>query len=160
MKSRLLVVGIASILSKWLGESERNLADIFQTARRHAPCVVFLDELDALGHKRSQLGHASHNVVNQLLEELDGAARSNEGVYVLGATNHPWDIDGALLRPGRFDRVLLVVPPDLEARRDILSRCCRDRPVSGVDLVDLAKRSDGLSGEELRPVRQSGRTLR
>jgi hypothetical protein len=115
-------VGIADVLDMWVGRSERNLAEVFRAARRKAPHVLFLDEIDALGRKRSHLAHASslRNTVNQLLTEMDSLAGRNDGVFVLGATNHPWDLDSALRRPGRFDRMLLVLPPDPAARAAIL----------------------------------------
>jgi len=119
--ANFIAVGIADILDMWIGSSERNLHEIFALARRHAPCVVFFDELDAVGHKRSQMRHSTteRNVVNQLLFETDPVNYNNDGVYLMGATNHPWDVDSALKRPGRFDRTLLVLPPDAPARRSI-----------------------------------------
>jgi SpoVK/Ycf46/Vps4 family AAA+-type ATPase len=112
--------------------------------------VVFLDEIDALGGKRSSLRHnAMRGTVNQLLTELDGAVADNEGVFVLAATNSPWDVDSALRRPGRLDRTLLVLPPDQAAREAVLRYHLRDRPVEGVDLGKLAKKTDGWSGADL-----------
>jgi SpoVK/Ycf46/Vps4 family AAA+-type ATPase len=112
---------------------------------------VFLDELDAIGQKRSNLrsSPSMRGVVNQLLSEMDGFAGGNEGVFVLGATNHPWDVDTALLRPGRFDRTLLVLPPDEPARESILQKAMKDRPVEGVDSAWLAKHTDQFSGADL-----------
>ena len=148
--ARFQAVGLSDVLDMWLGESERKLHEIFQTARRNAPCVLFLDEIDALGQKRSQLRHsAGRNVVNQLLAELDGASGDNDGVFVLAATNHPWDVDTALRRPGRLDRMVLVLPPDDEAREVIIGLHMRDRPVEGVDPRKLAKRTDGFSGADI-----------
>jgi SpoVK/Ycf46/Vps4 family AAA+-type ATPase len=119
--ANFIAVGIADILDVWVGSSERNLHEIFAHARRHAPCVIFFDELDAVGHKRSQMRHstAQRNVVNQFLFETDSVNYNNDGIYLMGATNHPWDVDSALKRPGRFDRTLLVLPPDAPARRRI-----------------------------------------
>jgi SpoVK/Ycf46/Vps4 family AAA+-type ATPase len=92
--ARFFALGLNDVLDMWLGESERRLHDAFAAARRAAPCVLFLDELDALGQKRSHLRRsAGRNVVNQLLAELDGAQADNEGLFVLAATNHPWDVD-------------------------------------------------------------------
>jgi SpoVK/Ycf46/Vps4 family AAA+-type ATPase len=134
----------------WLGESERHLHEIFATARRAAPCVLFFDEVDALGRKRSQMRNsAGRNVINQLLAELDGAQAVNEGVFVLAATNHPWDVDTALRRPGRLDRTVLVLPPDADARTAILRRNLQDRPTQGVDANRLAKQTEGFSGADL-----------
>ncbi|GEE01495.1 cell division control protein 48 CDC48 [Gordonia spumicola] len=146
-------VGISDVLHSHLGESEEALAAIFATARRNAPCVLFFDELDALGHRRGALrGDGLRTVVNQLLVEMDSGTTANDGVYILGATNHPWDVDVALRRPGRFDRMILVTPPDLDARVSILTYHLRDRPVVGVDLIDLARRTDGLTGADLMHV--------
>ena len=149
--ARFLSVTLADVLDMWVGSSERNLRDLFAEARRASPCVLFLDEIDALGHKRSQLraSAAQRGTVNQLLSELDGVQQGNEGVFVLAATNHPWDVDAALRRPGRLDRMLLVLPPDQPAREAILRYHLRDRPVSGVNLRDLAKRTEDYSGADL-----------
>jgi SpoVK/Ycf46/Vps4 family AAA+-type ATPase len=138
------------VLDSYLGVSERNLHQIFRTARRHRPCVVFLDELDALGGRRSNLRNsAMRSTVNQLLTELDGVDADNEGLFVLAATNHPWDVDPALRRPGRLDRTLLVLPPDQEAREAILGYHLRERPVAGVDPAKIARRTEGFSGADL-----------
>ncbi len=123
----------------WLGQSERNLHQIFRAARQSAPVVLFFDEIDALGRRRSQLSHgAGRNVVNQLLAELDGVEANNEGVFVLGATNHPWDVDTVLLRPGRFDRTVLVLPPDRPAREAIIRHHLKGRPVDRIDVGQIA----------------------
>ncbi|MEA2566279.1 MAG: hypothetical protein QOD49_1456 [Actinomycetota bacterium] len=154
--ARFFGIGLHEVLDMWLGQSERNLHEVFQTARRQAPCVLFLDEVDALGLKRSHLERsAGRNVVVQLLSELDSARSDNEGVFVLGATNQPWDIDPALRRPGRFDRTLLVLPPDPPARLSILRYHLRDRPLGSVDLQRLAGRTEGFSGADLRLLCES-----
>jgi len=149
-------IGLSEILDMWIGNSEKNLAAIFEFARRNSPCVFFFDELDALGQKRTNLrsgGAAMRGVVNQLLSELDGATSDNTGVFFLAATNHPWDLDPALVRPGRFDRKLLVLPPDREARRAIFEIHLRDRPtVAGIRLDKFAKRTDGYSGADIRLI--------
>jgi len=148
--ARFISVGLSDVLDMWLGESERKLHELFQTARRTAPVVLFFDELDAIGQKRSHLKHhAGRTVVNQLLAELDGVDHDNEGIFVLGATNHPWDVDTALLRPGRFDRMALVLPPDEAAREAILRWCLKDRPTVGLDLGGIAAQTQGFSGADL-----------
>ncbi|MFE3190812.1 ATP-binding protein [Nocardia sp. NPDC059240] len=154
-------VQISDVLDIWIGASERNLHQIFETGRRNAPCVLFFDEIDALGHKRSQLRNSSamRAVVNQLLAEMDSMSADNDGVYVLGATNHPWDIDVALRRPGRFDRMILVTLPDPEARRAILRHHLRDRPVAGIDLGAIVQRTEGFSGADLAHVCTSATQL-
>ena len=154
-------VGIADVLHRWLGESERSIRSVFDTARRNAPCVLFFDEVDALGHRRSGLSGTSgmRTVVNCLLEELDSATSSNDGVYVLGATNAPWDVDPAMRRPGRFDRMIFVGLPDAEARAGIIRFHLRDRPVAGIDLTSVAKRTEGFSGADLAHICDSATQL-
>ena len=128
--ARFATVGLHQVLDMWLGNSEKQLHELFEMARRSSPCVLFFDELDAIGHSRMDLGRsAARNVVAQLLVELDGVERSNEGIFVIGATNQPWDVDPALRRPGRFDRTMLVLPPDAPAREAILRSNLRDRPI-------------------------------
>ncbi|WP_329367466.1 AAA family ATPase [Streptomyces sp. NBC_00669] len=149
-------VGIADVLDMWIGSSERNLSELFQLARRQAPCVLFFDEVDALGQRRSQTRNSTmRTTVNQFLAELDSVGSDNEGVFVLGATNAPWDVDPALRRPGRFDRTVLVLPPDAEARAEILRYHLRDRPIAGVDLASLVERTDGFSGADVAHLCES-----
>lgn len=153
MGGRFVSISIADVLSMWTGRAEQNLHAIFGRARRHRPCVVFIDELDALGHRRSQIGGTGlRTLSNQLLTELDGVDDVNDGVFVLGATNAPWDVDVALRRPGRFDRMMFVPPPDREARKVILELHLRERPVEGVDLGRLADASEHCSGADLAHV--------
>jgi SpoVK/Ycf46/Vps4 family AAA+-type ATPase len=115
--------------------------------------VLFLDEVDAIGQKRSQLRNTPmRSAVNQLLLELDDVTASNDGVFLLAATNHPWDVDSALRRPGRFDRILLVLPPDQAAREAVFRFHLRQRPVAGVDLGRLASMTDGYSGADIAHV--------
>ena len=151
--ARFYPVSLVDVLDMYIGESERKLRAIFDTARRNAPCVLFLDEVDAIGHKRTDLrGSGLRSVVQALLSELDGASESNDGVFVLAATNHPWDVDSALRRPGRFDRMLLVLPPDEAARQAVLQAASAARPVENIDLKPLAKRTEGYSGADLAHV--------
>jgi SpoVK/Ycf46/Vps4 family AAA+-type ATPase len=153
MAARFIVVSLADVLDMYVGQSERNVHEIFELARRAAPCVVFLDEIDALGQKRTQLRNsAARGTVNQLLSEMDGISSANEGVYVIGATNHPWDVDVALRRPGRFDRMLLVLPPDEAAREAVFRYHLRDRPIERVDTRRLARMTDGYSGADIAYV--------
>jgi SpoVK/Ycf46/Vps4 family AAA+-type ATPase len=149
----LISLSIHDVLDMWVGRSEQNLHELFQLARRNAPCVLFVDELDALGQRRSQLHNtAMRTTVNSLLAELDGIESNNEGVFVLGATNHPWDVDTALRRPGRFDRMVLVLPPDEPAREAIFRTHLRDRPVANTELGKLARGTDGYSGADIAHV--------
>jgi SpoVK/Ycf46/Vps4 family AAA+-type ATPase len=154
-------IELADVLDMWMGSSERNLHEAFEKARRNTPCVLFLDEIDALGQKRSQLrGNAAmRGAVNQLLTEMDSVKSDNDGVFVLGATNHPWDVDTALIRPGRFDRMLLVVPPDRAAREAILRHHLRHRPLEGIDVGKLARRTEHFSGADLAHLCDSAAEL-
>lgn len=148
--------GLSDVLDMYLGESERKLHELFETARRHTPCVLFFDEIDALGHKRSQLARgAGRTIVNQLLDELDNVGKDNEGLFVLAATNHPWDVDTALRRPGRFDRTLLVTPPDESARDAILRYHMEERPQNGIDFAWLVRKTARFSGADLAHLCES-----
>ncbi len=148
-----IAVSFADIIDMFVGQSERNIHELFEVARRNAPCVLFLDEVDAIGQKRSQLRHTPlRSAVNQLLLELDDVSGNNEGVFLLAATNHPWDVDSALRRPGRFDRTLLVLPPDAAAREGVFRYHLKDRPVAGIDLTKLARQTDGYSGADIAHI--------
>lgn len=150
LDASFLLVSLADVLDMYVGQSERNLREVFELARRSRPCVIFLDEIDAIGQKRTQMRNsAARGTVNQLLSEMDGLADNNEGVFVLGATNHPWDVDVALRRPGRFDRTVLVLPPDAPARDAILRYHLRGRPIANIDTRKLVERTDGYSGADL-----------
>ena len=126
-------------------------------ARTSAPCVLFLDELDAIGKDASLTRNSgARTTVNQLLTELDGVGSDNEGVFVLAATNHPWDVDPALRRPGRLDRTLLVLPPDRDAREAILRTHLRDRPVERIDRRrSWPGMTEGFSGADLAHLCES-----
>lgn len=151
-----LHVSLADVLDMYIGQSERNVKELFEVARSSAPCVLFLDELDAIGGKRSlNRSSGARTTVNQLLTELDGVGSDNEGVFVLAATNHPWDVDPALRRPGRLDRTLLVLPPDRDAREAVLRTHLRDRPVERIDTRRLAKATAGFSGADLAHLCES-----
>ncbi len=144
---------LEEVLDPMYGVSERRLHSAFAQAREQAPCVLFLDELDALAFgRRKQSGSAGRALVDQLLQELDAIGAENDGLLVLAATNAPWDVDDALKRPGRFDRVVFVPPPDEEARRHVLELGLRDRPVGRLDLRTLAARTPLLSGADLSAV--------
>ena len=148
--AKFLSVGLPDILDPYIGNSERNLHDMFRLARQEAPCVLFLDEIDALGQRRSMTrNNAMRGTVNQLLTEMDGVDGVNDGVFILAATNQPWDVDPAMRRPGRLDRTVLVLPPDAAAREAIFRFHLRHRPVEGINLRDLAARSTGYSGADI-----------
>ena len=153
VKARFISVGLNDVLDMWVGNSEKNLHQLFELARAHKPCVLFFDEVDALGASRSDMRQsAGRNLINQFLSELDGIESDNEGVLVLGATNAPWHLDAAFRRPGRFDRIIFVAPPDAPGRANILQLLLRDKPTQQVDLQAIAKKTEGYSGADLQAV--------
>jgi len=146
-------VGLHQVLDMYLGSSEQKLHSIFELARKAKPAVLFFDETDALAADRRDLRmSAGRNLINQFLSELDGANADNDGLLILGATNAPWHLDGAFLRPGRFDRIIFVPPPDTGAREEIVKILAKGKPLVDFDSADLAKRTDGFSGADLRAV--------
>jgi SpoVK/Ycf46/Vps4 family AAA+-type ATPase len=151
--SNFLAVGISDILDMYIGQSERNLHAIFEKARSLKPCVLFFDEVDALGASRSDMRHsAGRNIINQFLAELDGVEYNNEGVLVLAATNAPWHLDSAFRRPGRFDRIIFVPPPDAAAREAILKLKLKGKPVSELNYSKLVKKTGDFSGADLEAI--------
>ncbi|WP_298148907.1 tetratricopeptide repeat protein [Flavobacterium sp.] len=153
VQAKFLNVSLNDILDMWIGNSEKNLHEIFELARKNQPCVLFIDEIDALGASRSDMKtSSSRHLINQFLQELDGIDGSNEGVLVIGATNAPWSLDQAFRRPGRFDRIIFVPPPDAQSRESILQVKLQQKPTEKVDLVALAKKSEHFSGADLDAV--------
>jgi AAA+ superfamily predicted ATPase len=151
--ARFIAARGAQILSRFLGDAERAVAELFDKARHAAPCILFCDELDVLAPARGAADPALERVVGQLLVEIDGVAASR-GVFVLGATNRAEAIDAALLRPGRLEHVLTLPPPDAAARREIRAVHSAGAPLSAeVDLDALAEAARGFSGAELRALR-------
>ena len=143
-------IEISDVLDMYIGESENKLHAIFEKARNDTPCVLFFDELEALAAKRENNSGNSSNIVSQFLTELDGFSQNNEGVLVLASTNVPWSIDSAFLRPGRFDRMFFVPPPDNDARKAILEYYLKDKPTEGrIDTALIAKKTGGFSGADI-----------
>jgi transitional endoplasmic reticulum ATPase len=141
---------ISEVLDMYIGQSEKRLASVFDNARRSKPAVLFFDEIEALAARR-RFGHADHgaSLVSTFLNEMDGVNANNEGVLILAATNVPWAIDTAFRRPGRFDRVIFIPPPDREARLAILTMAFRDRPNEGINLEPIVNATSGFSGADL-----------
>lgn len=151
INANFINVGINEILDMWIGSSERNLHELFETARKNKPCVIFIDEIDALGANRNDLHKtAGRTVINQFLAELDGIDSDNDGILVLGATNAPWYLDPAFRRPGRFDRIVFITPPDAEARASIFNILLRDKPKKDIDINILAKKTKDFSGADIQ----------
>ncbi len=143
-------VEIAEVLDMFIGQSEKRLANIFENARAAKPAVLFFDEIEALAARR-RFGHSDNgaSMVSTFLNEMDGVNATNDGILVLAATNTPWAIDNAFRRPGRFDRVIFIPPPDREARLAILQMAMKDRPQETVNLEPIAQATSGFSGADL-----------
>ncbi|MEM2794287.1 MAG: CDC48 family AAA ATPase [Thermofilaceae archaeon] len=158
-EANFIAVKGPEILSKWVGESERAVREVFSKARQAAPCIIFFDEIDSIVPRRGQRfdSGVTDRIVNQLLTEMDGLEKL-EGVVVVGATNRPDILDPALLRPGRFDRLVYVPPPDKTARLEILKVHTKRMPLAeDVDLERLAEATEGFSGSDLALlVREAG----
>jgi transitional endoplasmic reticulum ATPase len=126
IKASFMAVGINDVLDMWIGNSERNLHELFEQARRNKPCVLFFDEVDALAASRTDMRQSgARHLINQFLSELDGIQSSNDGVLILAATNAPWHLDSAFRRPGRFDRIIFVPPPTRLRGRGFCASCAR-----------------------------------
>jgi transitional endoplasmic reticulum ATPase len=145
-----LAIGISEILTMWQGESERNLALMFEKARAQKPCVMFFDELDALAFARSKASSdTSRKIVNEFLSQLDGFDNQNDQVLILAATNMPWDVDPAMKRPGRFARQVFVPPPAAVARARIIELALDNVPHGPVDAAALARITEQFSGADV-----------
>jgi transitional endoplasmic reticulum ATPase len=153
INANFISVGISDILDMWIGQSEKNLHAIYEKARNMKPCVLFFDEVDALGANRSDMRQsAGKQLINQFLQEMDGIDGDNDGVLVLAATNAPWHLDPAFRRPGRFDRVIFVPPPDENARVAILDILLKDKPAQSIDRKAVARKTPDFSGADLQAV--------
>ncbi len=152
-RANFITVTSSDLLSKWVGESEKALREVFRRAKQAAPCIIFFDEIEALAPVRSaEDNHVSERLVSQLLTELDGLVKLN-GVVVMAATNRPELVDPALLRPGRFDKILYVPLPDLSARSAILKLYVNKHPHDeNIDYLRLAQLTEGYSGADLKGV--------
>ncbi len=153
-EANFILVNGPSLLSKWVGESEKAVRQIFHKARQTAPTIIFFDEIDALVPRRSSGNdnRANEKIVNQMLTEMDGLESLND-VVIIGATNRPDIVDPALLRQGRFDRVILTPVPDEEARKKIFSIYLKKIPVTeDVNVDDLVKKTKGYVGADIRGV--------
>lgn len=149
--SEFISVGIDDILDMYIGQSEKKLNLIFEKARAISPCVLFFDEIDALGANRNDLRtSAGRNLINQFLAELDGVDSNNDGILIIGATNAPWHLDSAFRRPGRFDRMIFVRPPSVEARTEIFKLALDGKPMEKMDYEVLAKHTENFSGADIK----------
>ena len=153
IEARFIPIGLHQVLDMWIGSSEKNLHEIFEIARKQKPSVLFFDEVDALAASRADMKQTYHrHTINQFLNELDGVNTSNEGVLILAATNAPWHLDSAFRRPGRFDRIIFVPPPDTAARASILRIILKGKPQENIDFEFLAKKTEKFSGADLKAL--------
>ncbi|WP_337101031.1 ATP-binding protein [Paenibacillus sp. YIM B09110] len=151
--ANFLHIELQAILGMYVGQSENNLHDLFEKARESKPCVIFIDELDALGGSRNQMRqHHDRMLVNQLLLELDGLRTFNDQVFVIGATNTPWYLDSALRRPGRFNHLIFVPPPEEQEREAILKLKLAGKPLSALELSKIARETKHFSGADLEQI--------
>jgi AAA+ superfamily predicted ATPase len=153
VRAKFLSVGIHDILDMYFGNSEQKLHQLFEMARRNRPCVLFFDEVDALGASRRDMRTSTgRHLINQFLAELDGANTSNDGILILAATNAPWHLDAAFRRPGRFDRIVFVPPPDAPARAEILRILLSDKPTQNIDYGKIGEKLHEMSGADIKAV--------
>lgn len=155
LKYNFIEVKCSQILSQWYGESEKNIKEVFDNARKNAPTVLFFDEIDAVAKKRSaeSLDEVGQRVLSELLQQIDGASKSKATVMIIGATNRPDELDAAMLRPGRLDKIIYMHLPDPAARRAILKVHLGRLPVApDVDLDVLAKKTERFSGADMKNV--------
>jgi len=146
-------IGIEDILDMYVGESEKNIKALFDTVRANRPCVVFIDEIDALGRKRELLRNSSlTTTINAFLAQMDGVESDNENILIIGATNAPWDVDSAFKRTGRFDRTFFIPPPDEDAREKIFELYLKDLPIEELNYKSLSELTTGFSGADIKGV--------
>jgi transitional endoplasmic reticulum ATPase len=153
IRSNFISVALHQILDLYIGNSEKNLHQLFQLARDHAPAILFFDEVDALAADRKDLRESGmRTLINQFLAEMDGNVANNEGILILGATNAPWHLDPAFRRPGRFDRIIFIPPPDEDARIAIIELMAKEKPVERLDVALLARKTKGFSGADIKAM--------
>ena len=152
-KAKFIPVHITDILDPYLGVSSQNIKDIFAQARASKPCILFFDEIDTIGFNRAKLsGEYMRPIIDQLLSEIEGIESNTEKLLIMGATNMPWDVDPALRRPGRFDKLIFIMPPDINARKEIFALKMKGRPLDKIDCMELAKRTELYSGADIENV--------
>ncbi|HJX05982.1 MAG TPA: AAA family ATPase, partial [Candidatus Nanoarchaeia archaeon] len=154
-EANFILVKGPEMLSKWVGESEKAVREIFKKARQTAPTIIFFDEIDAIAPRRgmgSEDSHVTERVVNQLLTEMDGLQDLSD-ILIIGATNRPDILDTALLRPGRFDRIILVPVPDIKTRKEIFKVHTKGMPLDkDVDVSQLVEKTDGYVGADVESI--------
>lgn len=149
----LYYVNTSELLSKWYGESEKNVAELFAHARKNAPCIIMFDEIDTIGRNRtSYTDDVTPRVLSVLLQEIDGAVNSEKPIIIIGTTNIPNELDPALLRPGRFDKIIYIPLPDREAREQIFKVHLKKYPTQNIDYALLARKTERFSGADIKNI--------
>jgi transitional endoplasmic reticulum ATPase len=149
-QAKFFSVKTSDIVSKWFGEAERNIKNLFETARSHERSVIFFDEFEALGTKRGGNSTVMNRIVPELLAQIQGFSQSNTTLLLLAATNRPWDVDSALLRPGRFNELIYIPLPDEKAREYIIKKHLSDIPIDkDVNFNMLIEETKGFSGADV-----------
>jgi transitional endoplasmic reticulum ATPase len=162
LKYNFIEVRCSQILSQWYGESEKNVKEVFDNARKNAPTVLFFDEIDAVAKRRSadSLDEVGQRVLSELLQQIDGASKAKGTVMIVGATNRPDSLDTAMLRPGRLDKIIYMHLPDPEARKAILKVSLRGLPLANdVDFDLLARKTDRFSGADVKNITTEAKRL-
>jgi transitional endoplasmic reticulum ATPase len=171
IKANFYTIYIHEIISKYAGDGEKLMHEMFEVARNTKPTVLFLDEIDAIGMSREKTQGVLRTLVNQFLTELDGVDSNNDGVLVIGATNLPWEVDTALRRPGRFDKIIFVPPPDKVARKKMFELCLQSKPHDDIDFdplvaltrkfsaADITRICDEASERSFKEAVKSGTTI-
>ncbi len=153
--ANVIIARINEIVDMYAGNTEKNMHAVFEQARKNTPCIVFFDELDALGMKREGGGESQSYMrmaVNQFLQEMDGVEKNPEGIFVIGATNAPWDIDPALKRSGRFGESIYIPPPDYRARKAAFIYNTRNMPLGHINFGRLARATMGFSQADIAAI--------
>ncbi len=156
--SKVLIARINEIVDMYAGNTEKNMHAVFEQARHNTPVILFFDEIDALGAKRSDGGGGGDQqnymrmAVNQFLQEMDGVEKNPEGIFVIGATNQPWDIDPALKRSKRFGEAIYIPPPDYKTRKQAFIYNTRKMPIGHMDFGRLARATIGFSQADIEEI--------
>ncbi|MEM3279862.1 MAG: AAA family ATPase [Candidatus Micrarchaeaceae archaeon] len=153
--SNVIIARVNEIVDMYAGNTEKNMHAIFEQARKNTPCIIFFDEIDGLGAKREGAGESQQYMrlaVNQFLQEMDGVERNPEGIFVIGATNQPWDIDPALKRSGRFGEAIYMPPPDYKTRRQAFIYHTRKMPLAHINFGRLARATMGFSTADIAEI--------
>lgn len=156
LDATFMSIKCSDIMSKWVGSAEKNLKELFDSARKHERCVIFMDETESIVAKRGSGSTVMNRVIPEFLAQVDGLEKRENMLLLLGATNRPWDMDEAALRPGRFDELIYVPLPDIEARRKMLDINFADVPkADDIDIDHLAERIEGYSGADIKGFTES-----